>query len=818
MKKIIILISLFFLQGLLSVNAQTGQGASKTFSKNNNQGLDKIKSECAFTDSIQSKEIARLISNGIPKIIEKPNGEYSELIGINCFGDPLYLTAHNQNVNQSIKAFVLNGAGTNWDKLGPFNGENMTIGLWENGRPRPFHELFRIKPGNSYISRIEFVSNPPQNGTITRHSTHVAGTLIGHQVDPSEGTVKLNNIVNGIADKSSLKVWDWLNSTTELATAAEEGILIGNTSFGFNPIYLHPSEFGRYNQLSKEWDEVMCNAPYFQIIKSVGNARDDKESDGNPQYSQVFAKGGYDLLEGAGVSKNVIVVGSVNLFNADSIIADPPYIASEIDEPYSSWGCTDDGRVKPDFVLQGNSVVSASDQSNSAYSTLTGTSMAAAGLSGGAILLQEYWQKKFAGDYMKSATLRAILVHSVNDILNPNTQNPIKNVSDGPDYSYGWGVPDIYKAAQLIRLRGETTIIKEEVLTEDKPFVLNVVANGSEPLVVTLAWTDPAGEFIPINIQNPESSLDEESRKLINDLDIHLVKYDQQNAGQEINSGLLFPWKLLDDGIKGKPAEIIGLPATRGINSVDNVEKIEVPMQEFIDDPAAVAKRGGIYKIVITHKGTLVNSCTYKGQPFSLVVSGVSMCFHDIALFQHEDDILSGEVLVKAEKIQASNVIGKSEDTVEFSAFDQINLISQVRTGSNGSEGFTVDGGANFLAHIDCQTNLSRDAFSSGDLDNALNDTIISPEYMKSNEDLIIFPNPLFNDILNLQFTIAKRSDLKIEVYDINGRMIRQKMSSEIYDVGTHKVTLDLFELPSGTYFIKSVFEDRTFTSKLIIN
>lgn len=710
-------------QGILWVTAQSSQVVYKTVSKNNNPGLERIKFESSRTDSIQRDEILRLISTGYPRIIERPGGEYSELAGTDVFGNPLYLTTHNQNVNQSIKAFVLNGEGTNWDQLGPFNGENMIIGLWENGRPRPLHELLRNKDGNSYKSRIDFVTSPPQNNTITRHSTHIAGTLIGKQIEPSEGTATLNNIVDGIANKSTLKVWDWLNSTSELATAAEEGILVGNTSFGFNPIYLHQCEFGRYNSLSKEWDEVMCNAPSFQIIKSVGNARDDKENEGNPQYPQVYAKGGYDLLEGAGVSKNVLVIGSVNLFDNDNVIAEPPYIASEIDEPYSSWGCTDDGRIKPDFVLQGNSVISASDQTNNSYATLTGTSMAAAGLSGGATLLQEYWLKKFNNGFMNSATLRALLVHSVNDILNPNTQNPITGISDGPDYSYGWGVPDLYKAAQLIRLRGETTIIKEEVLTEDKPFTLNVVANGNEPLIVTVAWTDPAGEIVPIDIENPDASIDEKNIKLVNDLDIRLVKYDQQVEGNEIGSLLLLPWKLLDDGISGKSPAEIGRPAIRGVNNVDNVEKIEIPMQEFYEDPASVTKRGGLYKIEITHKGKLVNSCTQDGQPFSLVVSGVSMCFHDIALFQHEDDILSGEVLVKAEEIQASNVIKENIDIVEFSAADQVNLIPQVRNGSNGSDGFTIDGGADVLVHINCKTNLSRDAFSSGDLDNALNDT-----------------------------------------------------------------------------------------------
>lgn len=818
-RTLVIIVLFFTYLGNGAVLSQTVRQNHQPHTLINTYGLDIIRLQTSKKDSIQTMNINSLIKKGVPQFIVKLNGEYSELCGLNALGLPVYLLSHNQHVSESFKATILNGENTNWDELGPFAGENMIIGVWENGRARPLHELLRIGNGNNYSSKIEYATTvPPQNNSITRHATHISGTLIGNQVEASLGTSSLFTKVQGIAYNGKIKMWDWLNSSTELAAAASEGLLVGNTSFGFNPTYLHPCEFGRYNDLSKEWDEVMCNAPYFQIFKSVGNARDDKEINGSPQYSQVTLKGGYDLLEGAGVSKNVIVVGAVNLYSDESILREAPYIESEIEEPYSSWGCTDDGRIKPDFVLHGNSVYSSSEQTNNSYISLTGTSMSAAGLTGGAVLLQEYWKKKFNIGYMRSATLKALLVHTADDILHQGTQAPIEGISDGPDYRNGWGVPNLYKAARTIKYRGETTIIKEEVLVENKPFILNLTANGSEPLVVTLAWTDPAGDAVPINIEDPNSSIDEQSSKLVNDLDVRLIKYDKTNEGQAIVSEVLLPWKLLDNGIFGKSIGELEESARRGVNNVDNIEKIEVPMLVNYDNPASIATNGGIYQLVITHKGNLTNSCSEIGQPFSLVISGVSMCYNKIVLLQHEDDIHEGEIMVNGKIIQASNIINENKELVEYNALDEIILLPQKRNGSNGSEGFTVVGGADFLAHINCQTTLSPEAFSSGDIENALNDTIIFPEYKPFNKGLIIYPNPLFNEILNVQFTNSERSDLRIEIYDVNGKLCRSKAYPELFEMGTHKVTVDLIGIPKGVYVIKSILKEKVYTSKLIIN
>jgi hypothetical protein len=816
MKKRYIYFLLLLLFSYSFVSGQTKKDRLLIRSVNNINALNKIKAEASQKFEKQQKEVEILIKQGFPRLIECADGSFKELVGLSVLGRPLYLVSHNQEIVNSLKADVLNDEIANWDDLGPLTGENMEIALWENGQPRPFHELFRIQSGTGYSSRIKYASTPIQNNTINRHATHVAGTLIGNQVDPSASTLGLGKTVRGIAYNSTVRAWDWLDAESEMETAATDGILIGNTSFGYAPMYLHQAEFGRYNETALSWDKIMCSAPYFQIVKSVGNARDDFESIGTPQFSQVTAKGGYDLLEGAGVSKNVLVVGSVVLTDNNGMFKTPPYKIDKIIEPYSSWGCTDDGRIKPDFAVHGNSVISASDQQNNSYTTLSGTSMSAAGLSGGAILIQDYWNKKFSFGFMRSSTLRAILVHSVDDILNPNTSGTISGISDGPDYSYGWGVPNLYKAAQLIKYRGETTIIREEELKNGEKFILYLTANGTQPLIATLAWTDPAGEVKPIDIVNPDASIDEQSSKLVNDLDIKLVRYEKNTDGSELTSPILYPWKLLDNGIAGQNAVLLGDPALRGINNVDNVEKIEVPQFVAYNDLGSVPAQGGLYRLEITHKGNLVNTCEGTGQYFSLVVSGVSMCFHDISLYQNEDNVYNEGVTVKANTISGYNIVKLNENLVEYSAADYIELLPQTRDGESGSEGFTVEGGSNFLAQIFCETNLERDAFSTGDLGNALNDTTISLTFETPVKGVTIYPNPLFNDILNIQFALSQKSNFGIQVYDISGRLLLSKESSNEYEEGTHKITMDLVNLPTGIYVIKTTSKDGLYTIKFI--
>ena len=768
-----------------------------------NKSTNKSIEESAFAfEKQQQLAVERFVKKGYKRVIESKNGDYSELVGESALGRPLYLLTGNNNVVKGIKANVLQNGFDGF----LMEGEGSKIALWENGQPRRAHEMFRTTTTLPLASRIEYATTiPPQNATFFRHATHIAGTLIGNQFSPSL-TSPLNSLVRGVAFKSTIKAWDWLNVPAEMVTAATiDNIKIANTSFGFNPLYLHQSEFGRYNETAKQWDQVMCANKEFQIVKSVGNARDDFSTNNFPQYTQVSILGGYDLLEGAGVSKNVLVIGSVNL-NTPIFGANGNYTSSSIDEPYSSWGPTDDGRIKPDFVTHGNNVYSSIDTQNNTYGYYNGTSQAAAGLAGGVTLLQEYWKKKFINN-MWSSTVRGLLVHNVDEIDNR-----------GPDYRNGWGVVNLEKTVQTIKKRGQSVIIREDILTNGQTIKLNLAATGQEDLKVTIAWTDPEGNVIPIDVNNPDSSVNEIASKLVNDIDIRLVRRDAAgNVDSTIvdpllpspNNNVLFPWKMKEK-IKGYNSADLAGKAERGINNRDNVEKIEV-YKNLI--PAG----GGMYQLQILHQGTLLNGCE-TGQPFSLIVSGISFCDDNLVFLQNQDNELADSTGTKvlANTIKASNIIEAvfpfqitNPDFVEYEAADFIELLPQSQNGGTGSEGFTAELGSDFYAHIDCSTDTNqRIAFSPSDIQAIVNDNNVDNRIKVAQGEMVVFPNPLVDNVLYIQFSLLESSPLTLSVFDISGKLIFSDNNQEIYNAGLNKKTIDLNLLPSGTYILQTKTKD----------
>jgi serine protease AprX len=792
--------------GFLCLTTFYTYGQTDTLSiQKNNTSKKVLESTILDYGKRQENAVSRFLKQGYKKTIETKDGEFSELIGENAFGKPQYFVTHNNKVVNALQANVLHSG---FDGIN-LEGEGIRIGLWENGQPRRAHELFRTTVSPAALqSRIEYALG--QNATLQRHATHVAGTIIGNQYFPSTSSPN-NSLVRGVAYKGTIKAWDWLNVPTEMTTAATtDNIKIANTSFGLNPLYMHASEFGRYNEIAQQWDQVMCVNKEFQIVKSVGNARDDLNTNGFPQYPQVNVLAGYDLLEGAGVAKNVLVVGAVNLSGAFQTSGS--YNGNLIKELYSSWGSTDDGRIKPDLVTHGNNVFSSVETQNNTYGYYSGTSQSAAGISGGIALLHNYWNSKFSST-MWSSTVRALLIHSIDEID-----------ERGPDYRNGWGVVNLQKAATVIKERGKSVIIREDVYN-GQTVRINLAATGKEDLKVTLAWTDPAGNVVPIDINNPNTSINETTAKLINDLDIRLIRKDingnddttlVDSSLNPVSNNVLFPW-ILKQQIQGNTASTLNEKAQRGDNNRDNIEKIEV-YQNLI--PAT----GGMFQLQISHKGNLTDSCQ-TGQPYTLIVSGVSFCSDDLVFLQNQDNELADltGTTVLANTIKASNIIKTitpfqvtNADFVEYKAADFIELLPQSQNGGSGTDGFTAEYGSDFLAHLPCSGINARETFSHIDIESFKNDTKINENITVEKGEVIVFPNPYISDILNIQFRLVNASTFEIQIYDITGKLVYQDTEKEIYSEGVHKKAIDASFLPSGTFIIKTISSDGISSIKLI--
>ncbi len=483
------------------------------------------------------------------KIKGEENGKYFELMRLTPDGKPVYYQTENYYAAKTIQADKLYSGGS----LGiNIQGQNMIVGIWDGGAVRGTHNLLNGR----VTQRDGAVFSSPTEGN--RHATHVTGTMIAN------GLTRYR----GVAFNASAWAHDWNNDDAEMVNEAAQGLLVSNHSYGmqtfdyFGNCLIDIYWFGKYSTDARNWDEIMYNAPYYMIVDAAGNDRYWAANGPN--------KGGYDMLTGNSTGKNGITVAAVrrvSYYNGPS---------SVIMSNFSNWGPTDDGRIKPDISSQGVDVSSCTSDSNSSTASYDGTSMAAPSVTAGLVLLQQYYKQVY-GNYLKSATIKGLALHTTNEAGN----------YDGPDYAYGWGLMNLEKAATAIKENGLKSIIEEINLSQGETYTFTVNADGSVPLMASICWTDPAGEVIT---GSSSFMLDNPTPALVNDLDIRITK----------NGTTYYPWKL-------NPANP-GAAAFKGDNTVDNFEKIQV------DNPS------GTYTVEISHKGNL----KYGKQNVSVIVTGIN--------------------------------------------------------------------------------------------------------------------------------------------------------------------------------------------------
>lgn len=493
-----------------------------------------------FKRKSEAEKFAR--ENGISLRFIDKDGNLNELQYIEN-GIPIYYKTYNAGASQTIRANSLNTGGD----LGlDVNGQEMIVGIWDGGLVLTTHESLvgraTIKDGTSSLSF---------------HATHVLGTMIA--------SGEFNATAKGIAHQAHGWVNDWGNDASETVTQAGQGLLVSNHSYGPSVLdsngqpTVGPEFFGNYNAVSQTWDNIMYNAPMYQVVWAAGNDRDDYGVL-NP------TKNGTDLLASAAVSKNVFVVGAVS--QVDNYTGPSSVVMSS----FSNWGPTDDKRIKPDIVAKGIGVVSTSSDGDNSYAPSQGTSMSAPAVSGGMILLQQHFNN-VKGYFMRSATLRALIIHTADEAGD----------ALGPDHKFGWGLMNTKAAAQAItNTSSQTTggaLIRELTLNQGGTYTETVTSDGTNPLVVTIAWTDPAGA-----VSNTSDNL---TARLVNNLDLVV------NKGATPN----FPWALLNNNM-----------AVKMPNDKDNVEKVEILVPS------------GEYQVVVSHKNTLQGGF----QDFSLVVTGIN--------------------------------------------------------------------------------------------------------------------------------------------------------------------------------------------------
>ena len=548
-----------------------------------------------------AKALAMANKKGWSLSFNTSNGNKAHLVGVDNFGYPQYLVT-NSNViaAATTRANQLWPGGSSGLNLsGSSNNMKNKIGIWDGGAVLSTHvEL---------IGRVTQKDNPTD---VDDHATHVSGTMIASGVNPA---------AKGMAfGAQGLLAYSFFigNDITQMTNEAAAGLLLSNHSYGFLAGWTRNEsqnnrwefrgdatenedyKFGTYGDYSQFLDSIAYNAPFYLVVRSAGNNRNDNGPAVGSPYFRFNASGqmidagtrpagissndSYDIIPFSATAKNILTVGAVSGIPAG-------YSKKEdvILNNFSSWGPTDDGRIKPDIVADGINVLSSISTSNSSYGSLSGTSMSTPNTSGSLLLLQEYYSKlKGSTSFLRSATLKGLAIHTADEA----------GPSNGPDYQFGWGLLNVLKAANVITAAvpsnnsaSSVHQLYENTLTQGQTFTLNVIASGKGQLQATICWTDVKGTVITTN------KLNNRTKQLVNDLDIRITK----GTGSSLRTYL--PWTL---NINNPSAA-----AVPGDNTTDNVERIDIDS----------TLPGQSYTITITHKGTLARG----SQAYSLLISGV---------------------------------------------------------------------------------------------------------------------------------------------------------------------------------------------------
>jgi len=519
---------------------QKQETLTKVISGTNMSELNRLKDSFYNSNKDkQSRVLKFLETNPQVRLKEVVNGKTIELIDV-LNNEPIFAETTNFSGAVTIRANQLYAGGT----LGlNVQGQGMMPAIWDNGAVNASH----IELEN----RVSIMDTPTSIGD---HASHVGGTMIA---------TGLANSSRGVAFNAQLKSYDWNSDLEEMAAEATNGLLMSNHSYIIAPT-LAAWQFGAYDERAKNIDQILFNAPYYTSVWAAGNDRNNTNS---LFQSQVSATGGYEILRNQANAKNHILVGAV-----ESV---PFYSGSQdvIMSAFSSWGPTDDGRIKPDVVAKGVSVYSTGHTSSNHYYTAQGTSMASPMITGGVTLLQQHYFN-VNNNYMLSSTVKGLITNTADE------------AGDfvGPDYKFGWGLVNLRKAALAITNKQSGQSVLEEItLNNSASYNTTLSANGTEPLKITICWTDPAAMFPNNGFVNPTT------RYIVNDLDIRITK----------DGTTYFPWRLE----RSDPS----LAATRtSDNNVDVIETIQ------IDNP------NGVYNVSVTHKNTLTNG----NQVFSLIATG----------------------------------------------------------------------------------------------------------------------------------------------------------------------------------------------------
>ncbi len=374
------------------------------------------------------------------------------------------------------------------------------------------------------------------------HGTHVSGIAVGNGA-LSAGQFAGMAPAAGIIIQSVSTGGNSLNclaaDTSFLQKAYDAGARIQNGSYG-SPASGDPNGngFGGYTDDDAQVDSFLWQHPEHLFVVAAGNSGKDTNGDGITDR---------DSINTPATAKNVLSVGasenehSVNASSC-SFVAEHlcwrsfgfSFPASVADDStsnnrngmaaWSSRGPTDDGRIKPEIVAPGTTIIAARSHDpssnygftyNANYAYDWGTSMSTPAISGMAALVRQWLTEERNLANPSAALLKALLLNGATDMSPGQYGTGIGREIPAawPNNTQGWGrasMPD------TLGLNNQTEIWfvdNKQGLAAGSVAEYRLKVLAGQPLHLTLSWTDFPGTPLA-------------AKALVNNLDLELLLPD----------------------------------------------------------------------------------------------------------------------------------------------------------------------------------------------------------------------------------------------------------------------------------------------------